>query len=104
MASVAFRGPVAANLRDVDLLGRYGGEEFLLLLTETSLENAVPTVDLLRNIFAYITWLDIAPDLVVTFSAGVSGLRQGETADRLVARADQALYRAKIKRNMVVAD
>jgi PleD family two-component response regulator len=60
-------------------------------------------VDRLRNIFAYMTWSDIAHDLVVPFSAGVSGMRPGDTADRLVARADQALYRAKIKRNMVVA-
>jgi diguanylate cyclase len=100
----SFALSVVANIRDIDCLGRYGGEEFLLLLTETSLENAVPAVDRLRNIFAYTNWLDIAPDLVVTFSAGVSGLRPGETADRLVARADQALYRAKIKRNMVVSD
>jgi diguanylate cyclase (GGDEF)-like protein len=95
---------IAANIRDVDWLGRYGGEEFLLLLTETSLEHAVRTVDRLRNIFAYAIWPDIAQDLVVTFSAGVSGMRQGDTADRLVARADQALYKAKIKRNIVVAD
>jgi len=99
----SFALSIAANIRDIDCLGRYGGEEFILLLTETSLEHAVRTVDRLRNIFAYTDWPDIAQDLVVTFSAGVSGMRDGDTADRLVARADQALYKAKIKRNMVVA-
>jgi diguanylate cyclase (GGDEF)-like protein len=100
----SFALSIAANIRDIDCLGRYGGEEFLLLLTETGLEHAVRTVDRLRNIFSHTAWSDIAHDLVVTFSAGVSGMRDGDTADRLVARADQALYRAKIKRNMVVSD
>ena len=92
------------NIRDIDCLGRYGGEEFLLLLTETSLESGLSAVDRLRNIVAESEWAAIADGLAVTFSAGVSGVRQDDTADRLVARADQALYKAKIKRNMVVAD
>jgi diguanylate cyclase (GGDEF)-like protein len=92
------------NMRDIDFLGRYGGEEFLLLLTETNLENGLSAADRLRNIIAESDWAAIADGLAVTFSAGVSGVRQGDTADRLVARADRALYKAKIKRNMVVAD
>jgi diguanylate cyclase (GGDEF)-like protein len=92
------------NMRDIDCLGRYGGEEFLLLLTETNLENGLSAADRLRNIIAESDWAAIADGLAVTFSAGVSGVRQGDTADRLVARADRALYKAKIKRNMVVAD
>jgi diguanylate cyclase len=99
-----FAHAMSDNIRDLDCLGRYGGEEFLLLLTETDPEHSLLAVDRLRNIVVHVDWPAIAEGLAVTFSAGVSGLRVGDTAERLVARADQALYRAKIERNRVVAD
>jgi diguanylate cyclase (GGDEF)-like protein len=72
-------------LRSSDLLARYGGEEFAVLLPTTTLGQAVEIVDRLRQ----------ATPLAQTFSAGVALWHGDETSDQTVARADQALYRAK---------
>jgi diguanylate cyclase len=86
---------VFANIRGVDRFGRYGGEEFLLVLPETSLDVAVRLLDRLRSIVAGLDWSAFSPGMRVTVSAGVATLKAGESADTLLARADGALYRAK---------
>ena len=86
---------VFANIRSVDRFGRYGGEEFLLVLPETSVDVAVPLLDRLRSIIAGLDWSAFAPGMQVTVSAGVATLKAGETADLFLARADGALYKAK---------
>jgi diguanylate cyclase len=84
-----------ANIRSIDRLGRYGGEEFLLLLPGTNGEEALKLLDRLRLIVADIDWDSIAEGVMVTMSAGVVALQRDETADSVLARADAALYRAK---------
>jgi diguanylate cyclase (GGDEF)-like protein len=86
---------VFANIRDIDRFGRYGGEEFLLLLPDTPTERAAGTLDRLREIIADLDWSAFAPDMRVTISGGVTTLRPNETSDILLARADSALYAAK---------
>lgn len=76
-----------SRVRTMDTVGRYGGEEFLLVLPRAPLADAFSAVDRLRR-----EWLD-ASDL--SFSAGVATLREEETFTELVIRADTALYRAK---------
>jgi len=72
-------------LREVDLIARYGGEEFVLILPDCSLEDAVATADRLREATPY----------GATCSAGVALLKDGDTADHFVERADRGLYEAK---------
>ncbi len=93
-----------ANLRAIDKIGRYGGEEFLLILPDAARDEAVRTLDRLREMVSELDWLAISPGLAVTMSAGVSTVRQDDTPDTLMARADAALYRAKdAGRNCVLA-
>ena len=83
-------------LRHFDLLGRTGGEEFLVLLPDTRLERALSIAERLRTTVAALEFEDIAAGLKVTISVGVAELDAGDESLReLVGRADSALYRAK---------
>ncbi len=84
-----------ANIRSVDRFGRYGGEEFLLVLPDMDTARAVRALDRLRTIIAELDWSAFSPGMQVTISAGVATLRANETSDTFLARADSALYAAK---------
>jgi diguanylate cyclase (GGDEF)-like protein len=88
---------VFANIRGVDRFGRYGGEEFLLVLPDTPDDVALRLLDRLRQIIASLDWSAFSPGMRVTISAGVATLRPDETPDALLARADSALYQAKAR-------
>ena len=99
----AFAITVFANIRGIDKFGRYGGEEFLLIMPETSDNAALRAIERLRLIVAGLDWSAISQDMSVTMSAGLAMLRPDETADSILARADQLLYQAKdMGRNRVV--
>ena len=84
-----------ANIRNIDKFGRYGGEEFLLLLPDTPNEAAMRSLDRLREIIAELDWSALSTGMTVTISAGVASLVPDEAPDALLARADCALYAAK---------
>ena len=93
-----------ANLRAVDKLGRYGGEEFLMILPDTAKDQALRTLDRLRSIASEVDWAAISTVMNVTMSAGISEIRQEDSAADVLARADAALYNAKdAGRNRVIA-
>ena len=95
---------VFANIRSIDRFGRYGGEEFLLVLPDTPDDNAMRILDRLRAIIAELDWSAFSPGMRVTISAGVATLRPDETPDTLLARADSALYAAKARgRNRIAS-
>jgi diguanylate cyclase (GGDEF)-like protein/PAS domain S-box-containing protein len=87
-----------ASLRDVDILGRLGGEEFAVLLPETPLAGAVEVAERLRHAISAIR-IPLEggrPPLTLTASLGVAErLAEEITVDKVLARADLALYRAK---------
>lgn len=83
------------NLRDTDLLGRIGGEEFLLLLPETSLPDAMQMVERLRRAIGETVALSEWPDVRCNFSAGLTGAGSADTVSSLFQRADEAVYCAK---------
>jgi diguanylate cyclase len=93
-----------ANIRGIDRFGRYGGEEFLLVLPDMSTDNAVRALDRLRAIIAELDWSAFSPGMSVTISAGVATLKPEETPDSFLARADRALYAAKARgRNRIAS-
>jgi len=95
---------VFANIRTIDRLGRYGGEEFLLILPDTDAASAVQMLDRLRTIIAELDWSAFSAGMQVTISAGVTALRPNERSDTLLARADGALYASKARgRNRITS-
>jgi diguanylate cyclase len=95
---------VFANVRSIDKFGRYGGEEFLLVLPDTPGDGAARILDRLRAIIADLDWSAFSPGMRVTISAGVATLGSNETPDTFLARADSALYAAKAQgRNRVAS-
>jgi diguanylate cyclase (GGDEF)-like protein len=93
-----------ANIRSIDRFGRYGGEEFLLVLPDMDAGQAVRALDRLRAIIADLDWSAFSPGLKVTMSAGVAMLNSNETSDTILARADSALYAAKAQgRNRITS-
>ena len=85
------------RLRRSDVIGRYGGEEFAVILPETPLADATRVIDDLRVRFAAIPQRGETGEFRVTFSAGLAarGPDTPEEADTIIAIADAALYRAK---------
>jgi diguanylate cyclase (GGDEF)-like protein len=88
---------LSANLRVTDMVGRYGGEEFMLLLTETDVEEGAVLTEKLRAIVAREKFaVEGNPELTVTISIGIAGgIGKRLTSDALVRDADAAMYSAK---------
>jgi diguanylate cyclase len=88
---------IFANIRSIDRFGRYGGEEFLMVLPDMDTDRAMRALDRLRIIVADLDWSAFSPGMKVTMSAGVATLRPDENPDTFLARADSALYAAKAR-------
>lgn len=86
---------VADGLRAIDCFGRYGGEEFLLVLPQTPLEGARIKAERVREAIAALKFPDMGEDFRVTVSIGVAEYHRDESTDDTLLRADQALYAAK---------
>ena len=83
------------RLRKTDHIGRYGGEEFAVVLPDTSAAAAHQVFDGIRQRFAELQHPAQPEDLSCTFSCGVTELTGEQDVARLVEQADQALYQAK---------
>ncbi|MDM7861509.1 GGDEF domain-containing protein [Alteromonas sp. ASW11-36] len=84
---------ITSRIRRTDDLFRFGGEEFVVVLENTSLEEARTLADVLREAVASAVWPQT--DLQVTLSAGAAEFNGHETAYEWLARADAAMYGAK---------
>ena len=80
------------SIRENDLFARWGGEEFLLLLEDTSIDNAMTRVEQLRHMVDAHTFKDVGH---ITVSFGLAKNEKGDDMHSLLYRADQALYEAK---------
>jgi two-component system cell cycle response regulator len=103
-----FARRISASVRGIDLACRYGGEEFVVVMPDTDAALAFTVAERLRKSVEN-TMFDIsrAPGkLPITISVGIaSSMGPDDTAEKLLHRADQALYRAKRDgRNRVIAD
>jgi len=97
---------VKDTLRSMDVIARFGGEEFLILMPETSVEAAASTMTRLQRELTKHFFLHDNEKVLITFSAGVALRRPNEEQTELVKRADKAMYTAKQtgKNRVVVAD
>lgn len=83
------------RLRDTDIIGRYGGEEFVVVLPECSLSKAVEVLEMLCQDFARLVFNGGSEEFSVTFSAGVAALRAYESGEQAIEAADRALFERK---------
>lgn len=83
------------RLRNTDIIGRYGGEEFVVVLPECSLEKAVEVLEALGQDFARLVFSGGSEEFSVTFSAGVAALNAYESGEQALEAADRALYQRK---------
>lgn len=87
---------IKENIRQIDLMGRYGGEEFTIVLTETDKKEAQFAAERIRRAIEDKTIKVYDEDLKVTISIGISAFPQdSEESQALIDRADEAMYRAK---------
>ncbi|MGZ8159056.1 MAG: diguanylate cyclase [Methylobacter sp.] len=83
------------RLRRQDSIGRYGGEEFAVVLPECTVEDAIQLLDDIRQRFGEIQFIHEGQSFTITLSAGVAASDQCADAHSLIAAADAALYVAK---------
>jgi diguanylate cyclase (GGDEF)-like protein len=83
------------RLRKTDHIGRYGGEEFAVVLPDTDAVTAAKVLDEIRRRFAEIHYPAQPHDLSCTFSCGIAELRDDMDGNALSKQADEALYVAK---------
>jgi diguanylate cyclase len=97
---------IKGSLRPADMVARLGGEEFVIVLPESTVESAVQTMTRLQRELTRHFFLHENEKLLITFSAGVAQHRDGEEQAALLQRADRAMYQAKQsgKNRVAVAD
>lgn len=87
-----FARVVGGRLRSTDILGRWGGEEFLVLSPKTTIDEIALLSEMLRRV---VESHEFGLPETITFSAGISTCAAGDTPETLLQRADKALYKAK---------
>lgn len=86
---------VLKRLREVDFMARFGGEEFVILLPETSAENALLMLNRIREGLANAPFRYQDQKITITVSIGIAEFKEGDNTETVFAKADQALYNAK---------
>jgi len=82
------------RLRKTDSIGRYGGEEFAVILPDTKGEDALHVMNAIREVFSQLEHSAGDTEFKVSFSCGVCSFT-GDNADSIIEQADEALYEAK---------
>jgi diguanylate cyclase (GGDEF)-like protein len=93
------------RLRETDIVGRYGGEEFAVIMNDTDAASAAKVIDEIRMVFSRLLHLSRDQEFSVNFSCGIADLAHFSDAVSLSEAADKALYQAKQRgRNKVVVN
>jgi diguanylate cyclase len=95
MALKTLAGHVQKQLRAVDIVARFGGEEFVVMLPGVPVDEAQVTLTRLQRTLSASLFMHDGREVFVTFSAGVTRFRPGEPLESALERADEALYEAK---------
>lgn len=91
----AVAGVMAESIRSVDFLARYGGDEFVIIFPELNIEQAKQAAQKVYNAIIKSDFKIREHNIVTTVSGGLAEMREGDTAETLFERADNALYLAK---------
>jgi diguanylate cyclase (GGDEF)-like protein/PAS domain S-box-containing protein len=101
-ALVFFTVLIRAHIRDMDILARFGGDEFVILFPETSTEHAAAALERLRTALERTPFDAVRPPVTLSVSAGITcalssppDKEGGDTIDSILFRADKALYMSK---------
>ena len=86
---------MAKRLREVDFFCRFGGEEFVAIMPETSLADALPVLDTIRAAIANAAFNYKDQPISISLSIGATEFKANDDIDAAFARADEALYAAK---------
>ncbi|MFV2056317.1 MAG: diguanylate cyclase [Thiohalomonadales bacterium] len=86
---------IKSSLRDPDLVGRYGGEEFMILLVDSTMDTAGLIAERIRLKIGAVPMKLTDREIIVTVSMGIAAAGDKDTVESLVERADKALYNAK---------
>lgn len=87
---------IRGNIRNTDIAGRYGGEEFVIILPQTNLEAARVVAERIRRIVEAAKMKDFAGNMFnITVSQGIAEWQADDDIHSLISRADEALYKAK---------
>ena len=95
---ITFTDVLKANIRESDLLGRYGGDEFILFLPETGLIEAETLIGRISDKIAYPLSFSENGRIFMSFSYGAVQINDDETFESFIERADQAMYERKRKK------
>ncbi|GMR08155.1 MAG: hypothetical protein BMS9Abin26_1160 [Gammaproteobacteria bacterium] len=96
---------INSNVRETDFFARFGGEEFVVLLPETTLEAAEVVAEKIRKTVEECEFHSKGDHVLITVSCGISELRRGDSMEVVFERADKNLYRAKeTGRNRCISD
>lgn len=90
-----FAAETARVMRETDVVSRWGGEEFLLMMPEVPPGFPATGIDRLREAVDALQISSTVPDLRMSFSCGITSYRENESINDAIARADEALYQAK---------
>lgn len=94
---------LSSSVRDSDSVGRYGGEEFVIIFHDCEVKDAASKVLMIKDIFSNMRFSALDTQFNVSFSAGVTSLTEFDNVQPAVAMADKALYKAKNEgRNKVI--
>ena len=86
---------LVTNMRAIDVVSRYGGEEFMIAMPNTNADKALIAADRVRSLIAGTPIFVDGEALQITTSVGVAEVEQGESLRDVFKRADDALYKAK---------
>ncbi|HNP26727.1 MAG TPA: GGDEF domain-containing protein, partial [Nitrosomonas sp.] len=90
------------RLRGTDIVGRYGGEEFAVIMTDTNAPEAAKVIEEIRKVFSRLLHMNDNREFKVTFSCGIADIKHFPDVKSVSEAADKALYDAKRKgRNQV---
>jgi diguanylate cyclase (GGDEF)-like protein len=84
-----------ALIRETDKLGRYGGEEFILVMPFTNIEDGTQIVERIREDIAKMPWHQVEQSISITISCGITAITTSDTTLGVIKRADDALIKAK---------